>query len=210
MLSPETASASSSPLRSAADAAYSPRLMSLDALRGFDMFWIVGGEDIVHALQKVNPSPGINFITRQLTHKNWEGVAFYDLIFPLFVFIVGVSLVFSLSKTIAREGKATAYQRVITRGVLLYLVGLFYYGGFSQWIGPSRLMGVLQRIALAYLSAGLIFCTFRLRGLVITCVGLLAGYWAVMALVPIRDISLEAHSLEQLKTQTGITDTSQL
>jgi predicted acyltransferase len=192
------------------DAAFSPRLMSLDALRGFDMFWIVGGEEIVHALHKINPSPTVNFITNQLTHKPWEGVAFYDLIFPLFVFIVGVSLVFSLGKTMAKEGKASAYQRVLTRGLLLYLLGLFYYGGFTEGIERIRLLGVLQRIALAYLFTGLLFCTFRVRGLVITCVSLLAGYWAIMALAPIRDINLETQHLEQLKTQTGITDTNAL
>ncbi len=184
--------------------------MSIDALRGFDMFWIVGGEDIVHALHKIKPSPAVNFITTQLTHKNWEGVAFYDLIFPLFVFIVGVSLVFSLTKTIAKEGKASAYRRVITRGLLLYLLGLFYYGGLSQGLQHVRLLGVLQRIALAYLFAGVLFCTFRTRGLVISCALLLAGYWAVLAWTPIRDISLEKQNLQRLMAQTGITNTSTL
>src|SRR5688500_16235183 len=169
-----SASASSAPLRLTKDAAYSPRLMSLDALRGFDMFWIVGGAEIVRALHSISPSRSINLLTNQLTHKNWEGVAFYDLIFPLFVLIVGASLVFSLTKTMAQEGKEAAYRRVITRGVLLYLLGIFYYGGFSQGVEQIRLLGVLQRIALAYLFAGLLFCTFRLRGLVIACIAILA------------------------------------
>src|SRR6185436_3971142 len=108
----------SNPVQAIRIAAQSPRLMSLDALRGFDMFWIVGAEDIVHALHKVNPSPVVNLLTQQLSHKDWEGVTFYDLIFPLFVFIVGASLVFSLSKTMAQQGRAAAYKRVITRGLL--------------------------------------------------------------------------------------------
>src|SRR5437016_4864966 len=169
-------------------AAPTQRLMSLDALRGFDMFWIVGAEDIVKALDKVSPSPAVHLLTEQLTHKDWEGVAFYDLIFPLFVFIVGVSLVFSLSKTIAQHGRAAAYKRVLTRGLLLYLLGLFYYGGFEKDVEQIRLLGVLQRIALAYLFTGLLFCRFRLRGLVVACVSLLVGYWALMTFVPVPGV----------------------
>jgi predicted acyltransferase len=169
-------------------ATQSPRLLSLDALRGFDMFWIVGAEDIVHALHKVNPSPAVNLLTQQLSHKDWEGVAFYDLIFPLFVFIVGVSLVFSLSKTLLQHGQAAAYRRVMARGLLLYLLGLFYYGGFAEGIERIRLFGVLQRIGLAYLFGGLLFCTFRLRGLIVACALLLGGYWLLMTFVPVPGV----------------------
>ena len=171
-------------------AAPTHRLMSLDALRGFNMFWIVGAEDIVKALDKVSPSPAVHLLTGQLTHKDWEGVAFYDLIFPLFVFIVGVSLVFSLSKTIAQHGRAAAYKRVLTRGLLLYLLGLFYYGGFEKGVEQIRLLGVLQRIALAYLFTGLLFCRFRLRELVVACVSLLVGYWALMTFVPVPEVGV--------------------
>jgi predicted acyltransferase len=212
---PESISASSStpgsaPLRIAKDVAHSPRLMSLDALRGFDMFWIVGADEMVHGLQRVTPSPFINLLTQQMSHKSWEGVAFYDLIFPLFVFIVGVSLVFSLTRTMAQHGRAGAYRRVITRGVLLYLLGIFYYGGFSRGLDHIRTLGVLQRIALAYLFTGLLFCTFRLKGLVTACAALLLGYWALMATVPIRDINLEGEHLKQLSQQTGITNATTL
>src|SRR5437762_2221728 len=78
------------------------RVLSVDALRGFDMFWIVGAEEVVHALAAASPNEVTNFLKEQFTHKKWEGVVFYDLIFPLFVFIVGVSLVFSLTKMIER------------------------------------------------------------------------------------------------------------
>lgn len=165
-----------------------PRLMSLDALRGFDMFWIVGTEEIVHALHKTNSSGFVNFLTTQLDHKAWEGVTFYDLIFPLFVFIVGVSLVFSLSKTVAECGRATAYKRIFWRSTLLYLIGIFYYDGFADGVEKIRLMGVLQRLALCYFFAGLLFCTFRLRGMIIACVALLVGYWALMTFVPVPGV----------------------
>lgn len=164
------------------------RLLSLDALRGFDMFWIVGAEEIVHALLKVDQSGPIRFLANQLTHKDWQGFAFYDLIFPLFIFITGVSLTFSLSKRMAQQGRAAAAWHVISRGVLLVLLGIFFYGGFSTRFSEIRLMGVLQRIGLCYLFAGLAFCFLRLRSQVALWVGLLVGYWALLTFVPVPGI----------------------
>lgn len=152
------------------------------------MFWIVGGDWIVEALHDANANPVTNFLGNQLQHVEWEGFHFYDLIFPLFVFIIGVSLVFSLSKIIAQEGRSAAVRRVIRRGVLLYLIGIFYYGGFSEHVEHIRLLGVLQRLALCYTFAGLAFCFLGLRGLVTMCVGLLAGYWALMTFVPVPGV----------------------
>ena len=77
------------------------RLLSIDALRGFDMFWIIGGELIVGAWAKASGSGISQFAARQLEHSPWAGLTPYDLIFPTFVFIVGASLVFSLTKQIA-------------------------------------------------------------------------------------------------------------
>ena len=71
------------------------RLRSLDALRGFDMFWIIGGGTVFEALAKFTNWPILNWWAKQLEHKNWEGFAFEDLIFPMFLFIAGVSLPFS-------------------------------------------------------------------------------------------------------------------
>src|SRR5262249_48531421 len=102
------------------------RLMSVDALRGFDMFWIIGADSLVYALNRMSRSKPTEFLANQLEHAEWEGFHFYDLIFPLFVFIVGVSLVFSLTKTIDQTGRAEALKRVVRRGILLFLIGLFY------------------------------------------------------------------------------------
>ena len=144
-----------------ASSTVSQRLMSLDALRGFDMFWIIGAEDLFHALNKISDTGITRVMAEQLDHEDWEGFHFYDLIFPLFVFIVGASLVFSLSKTIETVSRAAAVRRVLRRGVVLFLIGIFYYGGFSHEWPNIRLMGVLNRIALCYLFAGLFFCFFR-------------------------------------------------
>ena len=164
------------------------RLMSVDALRGFDMFWIIGAESLFAALNQLAKSRPTQFFANQLEHVEWEGVHFYDLIFPLFVFIMGVSVVFSLTKIIQQEGCAAAMKRVVRRGVLLFALGLFYYGGLSNPVDNMRLMGVLNRIALCYLFGGLIFCCFKPRGMVAICAGLLLGYWALMALVPFPDV----------------------
>ena len=167
-----------------------PRLISLDALRGFDMFWIVGADGLVNALGHLNHDKKdgvIASIHNQLEHADWQGFHFEDLIFPMFVFIVGASLVFSLTRMIAEKGKSGAVIRIVRRAAILYALGIFMYGGFGGSLHHIRLLGVLQRIALAYLFAGLIFVYFGLRGRIAWCVGLLIGYWALMAFVPVPD-----------------------
>ncbi len=124
------------------------------------------------------------------------GFAFLDLIFPLFVHLAGVSSVFSLSRLVEQQSRAAAVKRVLWRGGLLFLIGIFFYNGglMNPW-SDVRLLGVLQRIALAYTAAGLLFCFFQPRTLAATTVGLLAGYWALMTFVPIRDLQLENRAL---------------
>ena len=145
--------------------ATSPRLLSVDALRGFDMFWIIGAGSLVTALNRMSQNRVTGFLANQLEHAEWQGFRFYDLIFPLFVFLVGVSIVFSLTKLIDQAGRAEALKRVIRRAVLLFIVAIFYSGGFTNPWPDMRLMGVLNRIALAYLFAGLLFCFFKPRAL---------------------------------------------
>jgi predicted acyltransferase len=186
----------------------SRRLLSLDALRGFDMFWIVGGEEIVHALYKAWPSGPLHLLDAQMDHTPWAGVTFYDLIFPLFVFMVGASMVFSLPRLIETEGRAAAFKRIFFRSLLLYLIGLFFYGGLSKGLEGVRWMGVLQRIALSYFFASLIFCMFRLRGILVAWAVLLLGYWAIMSNVPIRDIQLTSENVARLARQAGDNDTA--
>lgn len=124
------------------------RLMSLDALRGFDMFWILGADSLVYALNRLGHCGPTRFLETELSHCDWQGVHFYDLIFPLFVFIMGVSTVFSLTRIIQEEGRGAAVMRVVRRSVLLFIIALLYSGGFSHPWPDLRLMGVLNRIAL--------------------------------------------------------------
>jgi len=166
------------------------RLMSLDALRGFDMLCILGIDRLLIALAKANDSRLLQALGNQMTHVPWAGLHFYDLIFPLFIFIVGVSLVFSLSKIIDRNGRRFAVRRVLLRSLILFLLGIFYMGGLAGGFANVYLAGVLQRIAGAYVFAGLIFCFLRERPrvMVTICVVLLVGYWALLTFVPVPGI----------------------
>ena len=184
--------------------------MSVDALRGFDMFWIIGADSLVAALHRMSQNRPTSFLARQLEHAEWGGFRFYDMIFPLFVFIVGVSLVFSLTRTVAQAGRGEALKRVFRRSVLLFVIGIWHSGGLTNPWPDIRLMGVLNRIALAYFFAGLLFCFFKPRALVGICVGILIFYWALMTFVPIRDIQLTKANLAQLAEQAGDAQTAAL
>ena len=172
------------PTKPAPAAVAAPRILSVDALRGFDMFWILGGDMFMNALGRMSDKPLAQGLAYQLSHAPWAGFRFYDLIFPMFVFIVGVSLVFSLTKLIQTEGKMAAHMRIFRRALLLFALGLLYSGGVSQEWPNIRLLGVLNRIALCYLFAALIFCHFKPKGIAAICSGLLIGYWALMTFLP--------------------------
>jgi predicted acyltransferase len=178
------------------------RLLSLDALRGFDMFWIVGAATLVTALEKLSDNTVTRFLSTQLHHVQWEGFHFYDLIFPLFVFIAGVSLVFSLERTLAQQGRGRAIARLARRCALLFLLGLFYYGGFNVRWPEIRLSGVLQYIAVASFCGGALFILLRsARAIAAVCTALLLGYWALMAFVPFPDVRLDKESLAKTVAQ---------
>jgi predicted acyltransferase len=173
------------------------RLMSLDALRGFDMFWILGADGVVGALARVWPVAPVRFVAGQIDHSDWAGFTFYDLIFPLFVFITGVSMVFSISKTIEQHGRGPAAARIVRRAGILFLLGILYNGGLAGAWPDVRMLGVLQRIALAYAGAGLLFCFVKPRVRCATGVALLAVYWALLTFVPIKDIALERRAMAE-------------
>jgi predicted acyltransferase len=161
------------------------RIVSVDVLRGFDMFWLIGGKGFVLAIAALFPTVIFEFFNTQLEHKHWEGFGFYDLIFPLFVFIMGMSIVFSFGRLIEKEGKNAVYKRLVRRLILLYLFGVIYYGGMRNLWPEIRLLGVLQRIALTYFIAGILYLNLDLKGLIITAAGILLGYWALLSFVPV-------------------------
>ena len=163
------------------------RLLSLDALRGFNMFWIIGGEDLVSSLLEKSKNPVVKQVNENLTsHAKWVGFHFYDMIFPLFLFIAGVALPYSIAKQLER-GKT---HRQITLSILqrtltLFVCGLIYNGLLKfNGIDHLRIMGVLQRQALGYGAAALIYLYApRTRQQIAIAAGLLLGYWAAMVLI---------------------------
>ena len=163
----------------------SRRLKSLDALRGFDMFWIMGGDVICRSLPRIHDSAFTRFLAGQMEHCEWAGFHFYDLIFPLFVFMVGVSIPFSVPRMIESSGKGAALRRILIRSVILFLLGVFYMGGVGNGFKNVYLAGVLHRIAVAYFFAAILFCFLKPRGLAALCGGLLVGYWVLMCFVPV-------------------------
>jgi len=187
----------------------SQRLVSIDALRGFDMFWILGGDSLAYALHRMSGDPVTKFVADELDHAEWVGFHFYDLIFPLFVFIMGVSTVFSLTRIIGARGRGAAVRRVLVRGTLIFALGLIYSGGLTNPWPDMRLMGVLNRIALCYAFGGLAFCFVRPKALVALAASLLLGYWALMALVPFRDVR-PVPGVGVITKDAGFTSVSQL
>jgi predicted acyltransferase len=161
------------------------RIVSVDVLRGFDMFWLVGGAGVALGIGKMIGPVAHILILRQLEHAQWEGFYFYDLIFPLFVFLAGMSITFSMGRTVQEKGRATALLRLLRRCIIMFLLGILYNGGLSKPWPEVRLMGVLQRIALACLFAGILFCFLDWRGLVGVLAIALLGYWAFLSFVPL-------------------------
>ncbi len=159
------------------------------------MFWIVGGDQLVRSFDKIFHTPFTGTLFDQMEHAAdehkcvaappgpvpWAGFHFYDLIFPLFVFMVGISIVFSVPKMLEQRGTAGTVTRIFTRSILLIFFGVLYmawgYGGF--WLA-----GVLQRIGSAYFFAALLFCFFDVRTLIQICVACLVGYWALLRFIP--------------------------
>jgi len=164
------------------DTPQSTRILSIDALRGFDMFWIMGGDALIRILLRLTGWSIAPAVMSQLDHVEWEGFRFYDLIFPLFLFLVGCVLPYSMEKF--RDSPRSAYFRIARRTAMLVLLGLICNRLLDFHFSELRVAGVLQRIGLCYGFGALLFIHCRVRAQAIAIVLILLGYWAVMAWVP--------------------------
>ncbi|ASK68334.1 DUF5009 domain-containing protein [Shewanella bicestrii] len=167
-----------------------PRLMSLDALRGFDMFWILGGEALFGALLILTGWAGWQWGDTQMHHSEWNGFRFYDLIFPLFIFLSGVALGLSpkrLDKLPMHE-RMPVYRHGIKRLFLLLLLGILYNHGWGTGAPADpekvRYASVLGRIAFAWFFAALLVWHTCLRTQVLVALGILVAYGAVQLWLP--------------------------
>jgi predicted acyltransferase len=163
------------------------RIVSIDALRGFDMFWITGGGMVIMLLAGRS---GNYALLEQLDHQTWNGFHFWDLIFPLFLFIVGTAIPFAFAHRLeAGASPRTLHGHVVRRSLAIFAVGLFLAGGFERTsLADLRIAGVLQRIAVCYCASALLCLHVTARKIAWLSAGILLTYWAVMALVPVPGV----------------------
>ena len=174
------------------------RLLSLDTLRGFDMFWIIGGEELIHALSKLYPNSFWIQFSKQLEHPYWNGFTFYDLIFPLFIFLAGVSTPFSIGKAL-NDGKSKneILLKVLKRGFILFLLGVVYNNGLEiKPIDDIRFMSVLGRIGITYVFANILFLYVKEIMLIYWFAGLLIVYWLILKFTSAPGFSMGDLSME--------------
>jgi predicted acyltransferase len=183
------------------------RLYSLDALRGFDMFWIIGAEEIFHKLSEIKETPFWEGLAEQFRHPAWHGFAFYDLIFPLFLFLAGVATPYSVGKQIEKgTSKQSLLLRIIKRGLILVLFGIIYNNGLElHRLEDIRFGSVLGRIGLAYMFANIIYLYTNQKWRYIWFVSLLLGYWLLALLnstpgYPMGDLTMEGNFISYLDT----------
>ena len=163
------------------------RILSLDILRGFDMFWITGGEGIIHTLAVATGWQFFRVFSAELEHVKWQGFHFYDLIFPLFLFIMGATIPYALiSKLEKGTPRAALYKKVITRFAILFVFGLIYNQKWiTDWAHP-RVGSVLGQIAFGYLFASLIALhSAKLRSILLWLAGVLGVNAMIQFLVPV-------------------------
>ena len=162
----------------------SQRLYSLDALRGFDMFWIMGAEEIVHSMYKAGGSTSSFWgaFSNQLTHPAWNGFHAYDLIFPLFLFMAGVATPYSVGRELEKgKSRQSLLWRVIKRGLILVLLGIVANNGLKIMpISEVRFPSVLGRIGHAYMFANIIYLYTKERAQMIWFWALIIGYWLLL------------------------------
>lgn len=170
------------------------RILSIDALRGFDMFWIIGGDSLAVAILTTSGWSAAAQLAEQFEHVDWQGFRFYDLIFPLFLFLVGCVLPFSLDKY--RDQPKAAYWRIVRRATLLVVLGLIGNNILQFDWGNLRIAGVLQRIGICYALAAILYLHARVRGQALAIAAILLGYWALLALFPVPGGSAGDYSKE--------------
>jgi predicted acyltransferase len=165
------------------------RLMSLDALRGFDMFWIIGGYGIVQGLGRGLHNEWFDrHIMPQIDHTPWAGFTAWDLIMPLFLFLVGTALPFSFAKRLQRgDRRAKLYLHVLYRVVILWVLGMIAQGRLLEYELPKLQLysNTLQSIAAGYLISSILVLNLRLRWQFMVTAALLLLYWGLLALVPV-------------------------
>lgn len=170
------------------------RLGSLDAMRGFVMFLLLGGGEIGHAgilsaLFAMFDHPVAKTLYHQLQYSQWgDAVHVKDLIRPLFIFVVGAAMPYAFGNRLSRgDSKRQLYLHIVQRAVILYILGIIAGGHLLEfnWERFYLCNNVLQEIAVGYVVASLILLNFNVRGQLVALAALLLGYWALIMLAPV-------------------------
>ena len=157
----------------------SKRLVSLDALRGFT----------IAAMVIVNDPGSWSHVYRPLEHAEWNGCTITDLVFPFFLFIVGISIALAYSKRLeANVSKKSIYRKIIIRSVNIYALGIFLWLFPEFQFDSIRWVGVLPRISFVFLACALLFLNTNWKQQIRIGAGILLAYWIVMAFIPIPGI----------------------
>jgi predicted acyltransferase len=165
----------------------SQRLMCIDALRGFDMLWIIGGAEVLISLCKAS---GIGFLSNMEVNfdHTWGQFHFYDIIMPLFLFIVGAVMPISFRNRLNKgEDKKSLYRHILKRVVILYILGLIASGHLLTFDSSKMHLwtDTLHAIAVGYLVSSILILEVKRNMQLIIVASLLIIYWLVMALIPI-------------------------
>jgi predicted acyltransferase len=179
---------------SASTQTFSQRLLSLDALRGFT----------IAAMVIVNDPGSWSSVYEPLLHADWHGLTATDLVFPFFIYIVGVSIAFAYTKRLAAKvPKKDIYKKIIWRAFKIFAVGIFL------WLWPEfnfneiRWVGVLPRIAFVFLIGALIFLNTDWKKQIGIAAVILIGYWLAMALIPVPIDEVIQRALESGTVMTA-------
>lgn len=167
----------------------SSRLMSLDLFRGATIAGMILVNNAGDEASSYWP----------LRHAQWNGWTPTDLVFPFFLFIVGVAMPFSFSSRLKRgESRLDLFRHVLWRGVALFGLGMFL-NGFPQYdLGSWRVYGVLQRIAICYVISAILALWTKWRVWIVAIAGCLLGYWIVMRFVPVPGFGIPTHDIPLL------------
>ncbi len=161
------------------------RLKSLDILRGLDLFLLVFFQPVFVAFARHwGSNPFFSFMLKQFDHADWVGFRAWDLVMPLFLFMVGVALPFSLSKYYGSTQKGDIYRRVIKRVIILFILGVVVQGNFLS-LSPLAIRlytNTLQAIAVGYLFSSLFIIHLSQKLQIFATAFLLIAYWALLTL----------------------------
>jgi len=164
------------------------RLASIDALRGFDMLMIAGGGTFIQLLGGKTGLRWVDAVADQFEHPAWHGFAFYDFIFPLFIFLAGTSLPFSLNSGLAKGySKNSLLRKVFKRMLILICLGILYKNAPLDPFDPAHIRygSVLGRIGLASFVAAILYLHFSPTQRLFLALGTLVLYYLALALIPV-------------------------